>query len=94
MTKLLPASSRAYSYLETDNLDLDEAKGSKYLEVSDLVHVGLGSVVELLGIGPATENNKITVIGTASDSTVDVLPESSDTGGEEFYFWGEKYTVV
>lgn len=81
-------------FLETDGLDFDEAGGGRRFEVSDLVHGGLGSVVELLGVGPASENNEVTLVNTASDSSVDVLLGSSDAGGQEFHFRGEEHSVV
>lgn len=80
--------------LETDGLDLDEAGGGRWLEVSDLVHGGLGGIVELLGVGPAAENDEVTLVSTASDGSVDVLLGCGDAGREEFHFWGEENTVV
>jgi hypothetical protein len=80
--------------LETDGLDGDESSGVLGSESSDLVHGGLGHVVELLGLGGTSENLEVTLVDTAADGSVDGLLGGADRVLEELTLGGEVESVV
>lgn len=80
--------------LEANGRDVDEASGLGGGEVTNLVHAGLGHVVQLLGLGRATEDGDGSLVGTAADLAVDALLGSGDGGLQELTLGGEVHAVV
>lgn len=80
--------------LEADGRHGNETGGLGGGEVTNLVHAGLGHVVQLLGLGGAAQNGDATLVGTAADLAVDGLLRGSDGGLEELTLGGEVQTVV
>ena len=80
--------------LETDSLDGDEAGGVGWLEGTDLVHGGLGGIVQLLSLGGAAENVEVALVDAATDLSVHVLLGGDDGVGQELALWGEVETIV
>lgn len=80
--------------LQTDSRDGDEAGGLGRREVTNLVHAGLGHVVQLLGLGRTAEDGDAALVGPAADLAVDGLLGGGDGGLEELALGGEVETVV
>lgn len=80
--------------LETDGGHVDEAGRLGGGEVTDLVHGGLGHVVQLLGLGVAAQNRHVALVGTATNDTVDGLLGGGDGGLEELTLGGEVHAVI
>ena len=80
--------------LETNGRNVDEASGLGGGEVTNLIHGGLGHVVELLSLGGATENGNGALVGAAADLTVDGLLGSGDGALKELALGGEVHAVV
>ena len=80
--------------LETNGRHVDEASGLGGGEVTNLIHGGLGHVVELLGLGGATEDGNGALVGAATDLTVDGLLGSSNGALKELTLGGEVHAVV
>ena len=92
---LLASSSLHLSVLlEADSGDIDETGGLGGGEVTNLVHAGLGHVVQLLSLGGATKDGDGALVGAAADLAVDGLLRGSDGGLEELTLGGEVQTVV
>ena len=80
--------------LETDSRDGNEAGGLSRREVTNLVHAGLGHVVQLLGFGRTAEDGDAALVGPAADLAVDALLGGGDGGLEELTLGGEVEAVV
>lgn len=80
--------------LEADGLDGDKAGGVGWLEGADLVHGGLGGVVQLLGLRGAAEDVEVAPVDAAANLSVDVLLGGDDRVGQELTLWGEVEAVV
>lgn len=80
--------------LQTDSRDGDESGSFGRREVTDLVHAGLGHVVQLLGFRGAAQDDEVALVRTAADLSVDGLLGSRDGGFKELAFWGEVQTIV
>lgn len=80
--------------LETDGRHVDEASGLGGREVTNLIHAGLGHVVQLLGLGGASQDGDGALVGAAADLAVDGLLRSGDGGLKELTLGGEVHAVV
>lgn len=80
--------------LETDSLNGDEAGSVGWLKGTNLVHGGLRGIVQLLGLGGATEDVEVALVDAAADLSVDVLLGGDDGVGQELALRGEVKTVV
>lgn len=80
--------------LEADSRNVDESSGLSGREVTDLVHAGLGHIVQLLSLRRAAKNGDTALVGTAADLAVDGLLGSSNGGLQELALGGEVHAVV
>ena len=80
--------------LQTDSRHGDESGGLSGRKVTNLIHAGLGHVIQLLGLGETTEDGHTALVGPAADLAVDGLLGGSDGGLEELALGGEVKTVV
>jgi hypothetical protein len=80
--------------LQADGVDGDETSGVLRAEVTNDIHGGLVHVVQLLGIGPATEDAEGTLVDAAADGTVDAVLRGGNALEEELAFGREVETVV
>lgn len=80
--------------LETDSRHGDEASGLGRREVTNLIHAGLGHVIQLLGFGRPTEDGHTALVGAAADLAVDALLRGSDGGLEELALGRKVETIV
>lgn len=80
--------------LDSDGLHSDEARGVLWGEASQLVHRGLGLVVQLLGVRVSTQDRHGTLVGSGSDGTVDGDLGRRDHGSDVLTLRSEVHTVV
>lgn len=80
--------------LQADGRHTDETGGLGGGEVTDLVHAGLGHVVQLLGLGVAAQDGEAALVGAAADHTVDGLLRGLDRVLEELTLGREVQAVV
>lgn len=80
--------------LQANGRHIDEAGSLGGREVTNLIHAGLGHVVQLLGLGRAAQNRDRALVRAAADLAVHRLLRSSDGGLKELALGGEVKTVV
>lgn len=80
--------------LQTDGRHADEPGGLGGGKVTDLVHAGLGHVVQLLGLRGSAEDDHVALVGTAADLAIDGLLGGGDRLLEELALRGEVEAVV
>ena len=80
--------------LQTDSRHGDESGGLSGRKVTNLIHAGLGHVIQLLGLGETAKDGHAALVRSATDLTVDGLLGGSDGGLEELALGREVETVV
>ena len=80
--------------LQTDSRHGDESGGLSGRKVTNLIHAGLGHVIQLLGLGETAKDGHAALVRSATDLTVDGLLGGSDGGFEELALGREVETVV
>lgn len=80
--------------LDSNGVDGDETGGVSGVKVGELVHGGLGGIVELLGLGGSAKDVHATLVESASDLTVDGLLGRSDHGSHKLALGSVVQTVV
>lgn len=80
--------------LQANGVDGDETGGVLGAEVANDVHGGLVHVVQLLGIGPATEDAEGALVDAAANGTVDAVLRGGNALEEELAFGREVEAVV
>lgn len=80
--------------LQADSVDADEAGSVARSKVTNLIHGAFALVVQLLGVGPATNDAEHALVNAAADGAVDLLLGLDDAGLEELALGGEVQTVV